>query len=181
MSDVFSRLPLIRNRVLHLSPNIHQNSHHQKETHLPYNSQVIFNKSHHQTINLKSPKNHHQQLSLTTINIIIIIIILHLKETNKVSNSQYTKKTDINPHYGIHHIKQSNITNSFTFCHINTNSKYTISYPTIKHQFNKVRLLLQKLAFSDYFSEIKVNKFKRLNRVYTQFIYECSSIYIHVS
>ena len=52
------------------------------------------------------------------------------------------------------------------------NPKSLTSYPTIKYQFDKVRLSLQKLAFIDYTAKIKVNEFKRLNRVYTQVIYE---------
>jgi len=38
------------------------------------------------------------------------------------------------------------------------NPKSPTSYPTIKYQFNKVRVCLQKLAFSDYSATIKVNK-----------------------
>jgi len=45
------------------------------------------------------------------------------------------------------------------------NSKSTISYSTIKRQFDKVSLV--KLTFFDYPCEIKVDKFKRLNLVYT--------------
>jgi len=35
------------------------------------------------------------------------------------------------------------------------NPKSPTSYPTIKYQFDKVRLRLQKLAFFDYSAKIK--------------------------